>query len=397
MGQEKWKAASTTRELREFRGGAARIAVHFRESMSGGGTRSSMRIRFTLALSVVLPSVLLTVLWIWWAESDPRGERELRMLVQDQLHEWFPEAMTPPFGVYGLFPRSEKAPDGAAPRIVLVHGLDEPGTIWNDLVPSLEEAGFDVWEFRYPNDQGIDRSADLLAKHWPQLEPERPVILIGHSMGGLLVRDFVSRLRHPEGAASGVDGAAVTGVILVGTPNQGSEWARLRVWLELREQLAIGMDGRFSLFASLRDGTGAAKIDLRPGSPFLRELDEREWPTRVPVRIIGGILLDPPPAMTAGLEAIGAGLNSAELSGALRGWWSDIGDELGDGVVPVASLTFQDAPPPILVSASHRGMLARFFANDPEPPAIPYIVDIAVGWATPEAGFSSEGSDLDQR
>jgi alpha-beta hydrolase superfamily lysophospholipase len=40
------------------------------------------------------------------------------------------------------------------------------------------------------------------------------VVLIGHSMGGLIVRDFVSRLRHPEGAAPAVGGPAVAGVIL---------------------------------------------------------------------------------------------------------------------------------------------------------------------------------------
>ena len=345
-----------------------------------------MRIPFRLVASLVLLSVLLTLFWTWWAESHPQGERELRVLVQDQLHEWFPEEMSPASGLYGLSPRSSKTAAGTAPQVVLVHGLDEPGNIWDDLVPALDEAGFEVWEFRYPNDQGVDRSAELLAEHWPQLEPDHPVVLIGHSMGGLVVRDFVSRLRHPEGAAPAVGGPAVAGVILAGTPNQGSEWARLRVWLELREQLVPGVDRRFSMFAGLRDGTGAAKIDLRPGSAFLKEMDEREWPARVPVRIIGGVLLEPPPTMTAGLESIADELVSSELDSALRSWWSDIGDGLGDGVVPVASLTLRDAPAPILVPASHRGMLARFFASDPEPPAIAHIVDIAAGWVTVQAG-----------
>jgi pimeloyl-ACP methyl ester carboxylesterase len=357
---------------------------------------SPARMRFRLVVSFVLLSVLLALFWSWWAESDPEAERELRVLVQDHLHEWFPEEMGPASGVYGLFLRSAKAPDGTAPRAVLVHGLDEPGSIWDDLVPALEEAGFEVWEFRYPNDQGIDRSTDLLAEHWPQLERGRPVVLIGHSMGGLVVRDFVSRLRHPEGAAPGIGGPVVTGVILAGTPNQGSEWARLRVWLELREQLVPGSDRRFSLFAGLRDGTGAAKIDLRPGSAFLMEMDQRQWPAQVPVRIIGGVLLEPPPSMTERLESIGDDLVSPTLDSALRSWWSDIGDGLGDGVVPVASLTFPGAPPPILVPASHRGMLARFLASDPEPPAISPIVGIASGWAAPGEGSPGLDSQVDR-
>ena len=351
--------------------------------MSRRGSRK--RIGFRLVAALVLLLALLTVLWTWWAESNPQAERELRVLVQDHLHEWFPEEMAPASGVYGLYPRFSKMASGTAPLVVLVHGLDEPGGIWNDLVPALEEAGFEVWEFRYPNDQGIDRSADLLAEHWPRLEPGRPVVLVGHSMGGLVVRDFVSRLRHPAGAAPAVGGPAVTGAILAGTPNQGSEWARLRVWLEIRDKLAPGTDRRFPLFAALRDGTGAAKIDLRPGSAFLRELGERQWPARVPVRIIGGILLEPPRSMTASLESIGDELVSPELASALHAWWSDVGDGLGDGVVPVESLPFDGAPPPVIVPASHRGMLARLFASDPEPPAIAHIVDIASGWAAAQA------------
>jgi pimeloyl-ACP methyl ester carboxylesterase len=353
--------------------------------MTPGRQGSRRRVLLKLVGSLVLVSALVTVLWTGWAERDPQAERELRVLVQDHLRDWFPEEMRPAPGVYGLAPRSPMTAVGTAPRIVLVHGLDEPGGIWDDLVPALEHAGFEAWEFRYPNDQGIDHSADLLAEHWPQLESDRPVVLIGHSMGGLVVRDFVSRLRHPEGAAPAVGGPAVAGVILAATPNQGSEWARLRVWLEIRDKLAPGTDRRFPLFAALRDGTGAAKIDLRPGSAFLRQLDERRWPARVPVRIIGGVLLEPPPSMTAGLKAIGDELVAPELASALHAWWSDLGDGLGDGVVPVASLRFNGAPPPVLVPASHRGMLARFLASDPEPPGIAHILDIAAGWGAAQA------------
>ena len=58
---------------------------------------------------------------------------------------------------------------GAARSLVLIHGLDEPGDIWDDLAPALTAAGHAVWEYRYPNDQGIERSADWLAELWPTL------------------------------------------------------------------------------------------------------------------------------------------------------------------------------------------------------------------------------------
>jgi pimeloyl-ACP methyl ester carboxylesterase len=328
-----------------------------------------MRARRWALLATLAVAALAAASWTGWTERHPEQERELRLVVQDKLESWFPEAMQAPAGAYGLFPRTPPAA-GALPRVVLVHGLDEPGGIWDDLVPALEAAGFEAWEFRYPNDQGIDQSADLLAEHWTGLPADRPVALLGHSMGGLVIRDFVSRWRHPVGLAPAVEGAPVRGAILVGTPSQGSEWARLRVWLELRDHFAAIPARRFSLFAGLRDGTGAAKIDLRPGSRFLEELNARPWPAAVPVQLIGGQLVEPPAGMTAGIGAIQAELGSDELGSALRDWWAGLGESLGDGVVAVASLDVPGAPPPLLLPASHRGMLLRLFAGDPEPPAI---------------------------
>jgi pimeloyl-ACP methyl ester carboxylesterase len=336
--------------------------------------------RLGLLLLLLGPILLLAALWTWWAESHPHHERQLRVLVQEQLEQWFPEEMRADAGQYGLVPRLQDPTATEQPLVLLVHGLDEPGSIWDELVPALGATGVQVWEFRYPNDQAIDRSTDLLAEHWPELATRQPVVLIGHSMGGLVIRDFVSRWRHPVGGPPGVAGPSVGGVILAGTPNQGSEWARLRIWLELRDHFAGDPQRRFSLFAGLRDGTGAAKIDLRPGSHFLDDLNARPWPDAVPIRIIGGTLLEPQPAMAEAIAAIHAELGSDELAIALESWWSDIGEGLGDGVVPVASLAIPGAPAPILVPASHRGMLVRLFPNDSEPPAIRCIVRVLAEW-----------------
>lgn len=297
--------------------------------------------------------VLLAVaLWSTWAEWHPQQERELRIQLQEQLEEKFPSAMQPQADRYGIFsPMTAVSASGnhSRPlRILLVHGLDEPGGIWADLLPALAAAGYDSWEFRYPNDQAIDRSTDLLASSWLELPTDLPLVLIGHSMGGLVIRDFVSRWRYPIKASAPtlrLEGAVVRSVILAGTPNQGADWARLRVLLELRDQWAAGRQSGFSPLAGLQDGTGAAKIDLQPGSAFLADLNARPWPRAVLVRIIGGMLLASVPA-------------------------------IGDGVVSPDSLMVVGAPPPILVSASHRGMLARLFASDDEPPAIPVILTL---------------------
>ena len=300
--------------------------------------------RVVAALAALFALAALS--WNWWAERNPQQERRLRVELQDQLVLSFPAAMQPADERYGLV---RTGSDGRRRlRVVLVHGLDEPGDIWTDLLPVLGSAGFETWEFRYPNDQGIDRSSDLLASNWTRIPGDLPVVLIGHSMGGLVIRDFVTRWRHPVAMLPQVAGASVHGVILAGTPNQGSEWARLRVWLELRDQWAAGRQWGFSPFAGLHDGTGAAKVDLRPGSRFLDELNERPWPQEIPLSIIGGELLPSTPS-------------------------------LGDGVVATDSLAAPGAPPPILVEASHRGMLVRLLESEPEPPAIRVILRLLDG------------------
>ncbi len=342
---------------------------------AGGGSPGLGR-RWLLALLLV---AALALLWIGWSEKHPREERRLRVLVQDRLNDWFPQDMAPDPGWHGLHARIVPAA-ATGPTVLLVHGLDEPGSIWDDLIPALGGAGFEVWEFRYPNDQGIDRSADYLAERWTELPGDSPVVLIGHSMGGLVARDFVSRLRHPVGSPAPGTGPGVSGVILVGTPNQGSEWARLRVWLELRDQFPSGQGRRFSLFAALRDGTGAAKIDLRPGSDFLLGLNARPWPDLVPVLAIEGRLLAPPD-LSAGLDAAAAEVGSDDLRRRLRDWWSSIGDSLGDGVVSLDAARLPDGAEPLVFDASHRGLLVRLLPGDPEPPAIAAILATLRQWA----------------
>ncbi|WP_462323210.1 esterase/lipase family protein [Halochromatium sp.] len=394
-----------------------------------------LRQRLFQALAILLAVVAL---WTGWAELHPDEERALRVLVHDQLDDWFHDLMRPAGDGHGLHMRwpaapsssmssdapilsltSEAAfdgmpstvspapspgpdradpeplvPDATAtqairrPAVVLIHGLDEPGIIWDDLAPVVANAGFEVWELRYPNDQGIDRSADFLAEHWSELTNDRSVILIGHSMGGLVARDFITRWRHPVGEPPRLKGAQVVGLIMVGTPNQGSEWARLRIWLELREHFEDAQRRRFSLFAGLRDGLGEAKIDLRPDSAFLQELNARPWPDSVPRAIIGAQLVEPslplpeqlPEPIRAGLDAIAAELGSEPLRARLDAWLRALGDGLGDGAVSVESLRLEGAPEPVIVSGAHRTMLRRLFADEPMPPAIAPIIEQLKVW-----------------
>jgi pimeloyl-ACP methyl ester carboxylesterase len=326
-----------------------------------------------------------TATWIGWTERNPDQERVLRLLVQDKLQTHFPAAMRLPDDRIGLLPRSERFGAEEPPDVILVHGLDEPGIIWNEVVEALDQAGFNAWEFRYPNDQAIDSSADLLAEFWPQLGNVDGPTLIGHSMGGLVIRDFVSRWRHPVDIEPAIEGPPVRGVILVATPNQGSELARLRVWLELREAYAdlTLSDREFSPLAGLRDGTGAAKIDLRPDSAFLQDLNARPWPDTVPLRQIGGVLTGTT-ASTGELSALARELGNESLGEQVEAWWEEVGEQVGDGAVSLESLKLDDAPPPLILEATHRGLLHSLPFSEGRPPAIEPIIAWLREWQTHE-------------
>ncbi|NIO09464.1 MAG: acetyltransferase, partial [Deltaproteobacteria bacterium] len=52
---------------------------------------------------------------------------------------------------------------------------------------------------------------------------------------------------------------AVTALIMVGTPNHGSQLARLRVFTEMRDQLARLTKGEINWLGGILDGAGEAK------------------------------------------------------------------------------------------------------------------------------------------
>lgn len=306
----------------------------------------------------------LTLIWILWTERRPEHEAWLRGEAQAQLQSWFPETMRPKGSELGFVPEISAASDQLL--IVLIHGLDEPGGIFDPLSTALEAGGYAHHRFLYPNDQSIAESTDLLARYWGELSENQSVVLLGHSMGGLLIRDFITR-SLPE---LGPDAASVAAALLIGTPNQGSEWARLRVWLELRDLIGSESIDDFGLFAGLRDGTGAAKIDLRPGSRFLEDLNRRPWPDEIPLRILGGEIRFDGEQGQAGLQALEERTGDSDWSRRFASWLNDTTAQLGDGVVAVESLPAPGAPAPDMVTASHRGLLRAGPLTEGEPPGI---------------------------
>ncbi len=318
------------------------------------------RVRFTAAVlaTLTLPPLALTA---WRDTHAPRllqraralpTTHGLRFLTPDL--RWSRDAPTPP----------------PAHAVLLVHGLDEPGGIWDQLAPALAHAGHPTLRFDYPNDQPAADSADKLLEQLQHLRAQGVTSLdiVAHSMGGLIARDALTR---PPADPDSPPIPAVPVLITLATPHDGSPWAGLQPIAEVREHIQRWIESEdldpARLFAAWNDGLGQARDDLRPNSPYLKELNSRPWPTATRliavVAVIGAYNAADDPETRATLTA-----------------------RLGDGVVPIDSAATPLASETLFVRANHRSIIraveleawtrARLGAPPPpEPPSIPLILE----------------------
>jgi pimeloyl-ACP methyl ester carboxylesterase len=79
---------------------------------------------------------------------------------------------------------------------------------------------------RHVSDSGTDlvRLVSRLVRNWPQ--PVREIVLIGHSLGGLVVRSAIHQARYRRLPWL----SRVTGVICIGTPHAGARVERAAAW-----------------------------------------------------------------------------------------------------------------------------------------------------------------------
>ncbi len=310
--------------------------------------------------------------------------------VLDDIQGWLDEAFTadPDAERFGLFVASrdvalaplEAIPPGTTRAVVLIHGLDDPGWLWRDLIPALEGEGHVILRFEYPDDQPIADSGDLLATGLRALRRAGldTVSIVAHSMGGLISRDVLTRPAYYAGDGGGGEQyPAVARLIMLGTPNHGSAMARLRGISELGEVLSRWISGRRSWGDSLTDGAGEAGRDLLPDSDFLRRLNHRPHPSPTVYTIVAGRVSPVSPeevdALIKRLDRItGAGTDNGDrvssmLQSMVRG--------VGDGVVSIESARLNGIADVVTVEADHLSMIVNVFPSQRTPPAIPIVLE----------------------
>ena len=290
--------------------------------------------------------------------------------------------------------------------VVLVHGLDEPGDIWDELAPAIQSEGLSVARFDYPNDQGVADSTDLLAGALKQLcaAGTHRIDLVCHSMGGLVVRDLLTRADYYAGDTTrAADLPRVDRVITVGTPNYGAPFAPLRGLAEVRDQLSRLVDddditlGDLLRFSS--DGNGEAGVDLAPGSDFLNKLNERPLPTGARWTIIVGRVASSDQIRALGDNKLSRAMGLDDDLDELVGMLVPISEDFGDGVVPESSALLPGVEDSVILEGNHRSLLRTVKLEQAirgalgeetrtTPPAIPVIIDRLL-----EPTSSSDSSD----
>jgi len=317
---------------------------------------------------------------------DPEQEKMLRSQVRNTVKEKFPEQTENHSKTIGLFPyggkqgglREEKQ---SQPVVVLVHGLDDPGKVWQNLAPVLVNEGYSVWQLEYPNDQPIVESTILFFEELKKLRllGIDHIEIVAHSMGGLVSRELLttSEIDYSRFVQQQLV-PRVERLIMVGTPNHGSQMARFRIFTEVRDHLDRLFKGQAYGLGFIFDGAGEAKIDLLPGGRFLTRLNSRPHPAGVEMLIIAGITApwsetDIDYLLSTIDEKVGRDI-SKELE-KISSIMKSMSNGLGDGLVTVESARLDNVPF-FTVPGTHLSMIRNVtMDNDRVPPAVPIIVN----------------------
>jgi pimeloyl-ACP methyl ester carboxylesterase len=340
------------------------------------------RRRLRRLLWVAFGAVVLFGLWQLLTGFFPEEEKELRSRFRETVAESFPEQAASYSETLGMFffeadPGAPVGPVVGRRSVVLVHGLDDPGKVWRSLAPALAAEGFNVWRMEYPNDQPIEASAGMLYEELGELRQSGVdrISIVGHSMGGLVAREMLTR-PDPQYAAAAREGRLpeVDALIMVATPNHGSQLARLRILGEMRDHAERLTEGTAMWLGGILDGAGEAKIDLLPGSAFLTELNARPHPEGVEMLTIAGTT-SPWDEDDVDRWADGLSGDRRKWADEFRGNLVSMARGLGDGLVTIES-SRMDGVPHLTVDGNHLTMIRNItVGSDRVPPAVPIIVD----------------------
>jgi pimeloyl-ACP methyl ester carboxylesterase len=148
--------------------------------------------------------------------------------------------------------------------VVLVHGVNGGPDDLKSIIDNLDRKRFQPWVLYYPSGVRLDMVSDYFVKAVTEIQNRfrvRKLIVIGHSMGGLVTRSFVKKYieRYPER----LDNLLL--VMTINSPMGGMPSA------------SLGLDAPLMI---------QCWRDLAPDSEFLRELHSWNWPKSIPYHLV---------------------------------------------------------------------------------------------------------------
>jgi pimeloyl-ACP methyl ester carboxylesterase len=270
---------------------------------------------------------------------------------------------------YGLFLDEDwQRFGGEHPLVIVIHGYSSKPEEFVTLRRRLRDAGFACAVFSYPNDASVALSGYQLASALQEFEQQFPsyrVSLLAHSMGGLVARVVIE---DPEAAE--VDN--IDRLVMVATPNQGSNLARIPISLDAWEHWFDGEPDQMKtvFFDSVIDGLNEARVDLQPGSDFLDRLNG--FPRNVDVRY-SLLLGDKGPATREQLDELRFWLGRAQQENTvLRALgprmdelledMDELVDDRGDGAVAVERGRLEGVDDTVVLNVNHGAITTDFSA-----------------------------------
>jgi len=221
---------------------------------------------FLILITVFLFFPLTTYILFWYETANSAYKDDLARLSNGKTRSWILRGLASSvlshMVAIGCYPlvlirnlwRPAPGAGSSSPPVILIHGLYHNASAWIRFRGALRREGYDrIYAFNYnsfrPDFQEISGRLEEWITEISRAFPGESVILVGHSMGGLLAKAYAAR----DDASKG---PSVKAVVTLGTPFGGSKAA----------VLAIG---------------NLAK-SLACGSALIHELEGRQVPSEVP-------------------------------------------------------------------------------------------------------------------